>query len=119
MQPSEFSEFRERLERKARELVGALRDRDSIAVEWSPDDVDQMGMAIERERGALALEASTRVLRQVREALQRLQAGAYGLCLDCEEEISLKRLRAIPWAERCVRCQEKEDNHQVCFSQAA
>ena len=46
-------------------------------------------------------------LRQIQEALDRLQLGDYGLCLACEEPIPAKRLQALPWAKYCVGCQEK------------
>jgi|SRR5438067_3202921 len=46
-------------------------------------------------------------LRQIQEALDRLQLGDYGSCLSCEEEIPPKRLQALPWAKYCVKCQEK------------
>jgi DnaK suppressor protein len=46
-------------------------------------------------------------LRQIQEALDRLQLGDYGICLSCEEPIPLKRLKALPWAKYCVPCQEK------------
>ena len=45
-------------------------------------------------------------LRLVDEALDRLEAGDYGVCLRCEEQIPAKRLRALPWARYCVPCQE-------------
>lgn len=44
-------------------------------------------------------------LRQVEEALDRLDSGDYGVCLSCEEPIAAKRLNAIPWARYCVTCQ--------------
>ena len=46
-------------------------------------------------------------LRQIQEALDRLQLGDYGICLSCEEAIPPKRLQALPWAKYCVKCQEK------------
>lgn len=46
-------------------------------------------------------------LRLVDEALERLDTGDFGLCLECENPIPEKRLRAIPWARYCVSCQEK------------
>lgn len=46
-------------------------------------------------------------LRQIQEALDRLQLGDYGICLSCDEPIPLKRLQALPWAKYCVPCQEK------------
>jgi DnaK suppressor protein len=48
-----------------------------------------------------------RQLRLVEEALDRLDAGDYGICLSCDEPIAEKRLRALPWARYCVGCQEK------------
>src|SRR5271157_3071220 len=45
-------------------------------------------------------------LRLIEEALDRLSSGDYGICLSCEEPIPDKRLRALPWARYCVRCQE-------------
>ena len=109
MDTKQHAEFREHLERKAKEVAGALRAREVIAVECASDAVDQLKMAVEREMGALALQSGTEVLRQIRVALQRMQTGSYGLCIRCEEEIPLKRLQALPWAVRCVRCQEAED----------
>jgi DnaK suppressor protein len=47
-----------------------------------------------------------RQLRLVEEALDRLDAGDYGICLACDEPIPEKRLRALPWARYCVACQE-------------
>ena len=45
-------------------------------------------------------------LRLVEEALDRLEAGDFGTCLNCEEPIPTKRLRALPWARYCIPCQE-------------
>ena len=45
-------------------------------------------------------------LRLVDEALDRLTAGDYGICLACEERIAPKRLRAVSWARYCVSCQD-------------
>jgi DnaK suppressor protein len=109
MQPDRYSEFRPLLEEKAAELMKTLRGRELIAVERAPDAIDEWTQAADRELNALALHSVSSLLRQVRAALERMKQGTYGLCARCEEEISLKRLRAVPWAERCVRCQEQED----------
>ena len=45
-------------------------------------------------------------LRQVEDALKRLELGDYGRCLGCGGAIPLKRLQAIPWARFCVDCQD-------------
>lgn len=46
-------------------------------------------------------------LRQIQEALDRLQLGEYGICLSCDCEIAPKRLKALPWAKYCVACQDR------------
>jgi DnaK suppressor protein len=48
-----------------------------------------------------------KLLREVEDALRRIERGTYGICHDCEEPISAKRLDAVPWAKYCVTCQEQ------------
>jgi DnaK suppressor protein len=48
-------------------------------------------------------------LQRIREALVRLDAGAYGYCAECAGEISEKRLRALPFAVRCTACEEAHE----------
>ena len=43
----------------------------------------------------------------------RLHAGDYGVCHECEEEIPEKRLRALPFANRCLTCQESAEHLQL------
>jgi DnaK suppressor protein len=43
-------------------------------------------------------------MRAVQQALERLNAGTYGVCLECGEPIPRERLRAVPEATTCVRC---------------
>jgi DnaK suppressor protein len=109
MQSNPYAEFQGLLEKKAAELEQTLRDRKAIAVERTPDAIDEWSLAADREMHALALQSVTELLRRVRAAQQRMRDGMYGMCIRCDGEISLKRLRAVPWAERCVHCQEKED----------
>jgi RNA polymerase-binding transcription factor DksA len=54
--------------------------------------------------------ASSAERRELIDAMNRLRHGSYGTCLDCDETISLARLRMLPQAQRCVSCQEEMDN---------
>jgi len=63
----------------------------------------------ERAREISIMEMRNRVRQQIDEALVRLGEGNYGLCSDCGVEISEKRLKAVPFARRCVACQEKQE----------
>ena len=42
-------------------------------------------------------------------ALERIKDGTYGTCVNCGEELQLKRLEAVPWARHCFPCQEKQE----------
>ncbi len=53
-----------------------------------------------------------RVVYQIDEALKRMEDSSYGLCLTCEKPISKKRLKAVPFAQYCIECQEKEEQTQ-------
>jgi DnaK suppressor protein len=55
-------------------------------------------------------------LRLVDEALDRIAAGDYGVCPNCDESIAQKRLQAIPWAKYCVSCQEQLTESEEEFS---
>lgn len=48
-----------------------------------------------------------REMKRIDAALARLATGDYGICLDCGNAIPARRLEAIPWAERCVACEER------------
>ncbi len=101
---------RDILETKQAELMGVLRNRDGIAIEKSADQMDEIQYASERDLAIRNVDRDSKLLRQVKAALTRIHAGHFGTCLDCEEAISPKRLAAVPWAMRCIRCQEVSDS---------
>src|SRR5450755_2667382 len=47
-----------------------------------------------------------KLLREIADALRRMDQGSYGVCMECDEPISGKRLDAVPWAKYCVTCQQ-------------
>src|ERR1700749_1659503 len=51
-----------------------------------------------------------KLLREISGALHRIDQETYGICAECEEPISAKRLDAVPWARYCITCQEKIAN---------
>ncbi len=109
MTRSEVNRFRKILEARQSELAKVLRNREGIVIEKSADALDEVQHATERELAIRNLDRDSHLLRNVRGALQRMDEGSYGTCLHCEEEISPKRLDAVPWAGYCIRCQEIAD----------
>ncbi len=103
------------LEAKLRELTQSREWRDSIAVGNNADPLDTTQWALDLEMTTRGLDRNATLVRQIRAAIDRVNQGDYGMCLDCEEPISHKRLAAVPWAALCIGCQERADraNHGV------
>lgn len=95
------------------ELERTLRGREVIAVNTSADLFDQIQNAAERDMAVGSLERESSQLGKVRAALRRIHQSTFGTCLNCEEEISPRRLAAVPWAALCLNCQEAEDRHEI------
>lgn len=109
MTKAELNKFKQILEAKQAELEQAVRDREGIAIEKSPDALDEVQHAAERELAIRNLDRESNLLRNVRAALRRIDEGGYGVCLHCEEDINVKRLNAVPWTPFCITCQELAD----------
>jgi DnaK suppressor protein len=106
---AEMSEFQEMLERKEAELVRVLRRRDNIAIEKSADQMDESQYALERDLAIRNVDRESTLLRDVKTALRRIRDGSFGTCTECDCVISPKRLAAVPWAPRCIQCQNAFD----------
>jgi len=108
----DLNRYRSVLEAKQAELVRQLRNRDGIAIEKCPDALDEVQHAIERELVVRNLDRDSNLLRNVHGALGLIAEGNFGVCVQCEEDISPKRLAAVPWTPFCIRCQEIADRSQ-------
>jgi DnaK suppressor protein len=113
----EVKKYKEILEAKRRELEGNVRNREGIVIEKTPDALDEVQHAGERELAIRNLDRETNLLRNVRGALARIEDGSYSVCLHCEEDINPKRLNAVPWAPYCITCQEMADRRKEEFSE--
>jgi len=107
--PTGMCGFEEILERKQAELVRVLRKREGIAIEKSADQLDEIQYASERDLEIRNVDRESHLLRQVKAALRRIHDGSFGTCIECECAISPKRLAAVPWASRCIQCQDAAD----------
>jgi len=112
MTKTELNKYKQLLETKQAELAGGLRNREGIAIEKTADALDEVQLAGERELAIRNLDRESNLLRNVRSALGRMADGSYGVCLHCEEDISAKRLNAVPWTAYCIKCQEAADRHE-------
>ncbi len=118
MTKTEVNKYQKILLAKQADLETMVRNRDGIAIEKSPDALDEVQHAAERELAIRNLDRDSNLLRNVRGALRRIEDGSFGTCLHCEEDISPKRLNAVPWTPYCIQCQEMADRNQEAGEEA-
>ena len=109
MTKTELSAFRMALENRQTDLGNGNRNREALAIETSSDELDRIQQASDRDYAMSNLERNSNRLREVRTALRRIDAGTFGICVDCEGSINPVRLAAVPWASSCIVCQEAAD----------
>jgi RNA polymerase-binding protein DksA len=107
-------ELKTRLRDRAEQLREEVQRTRAKSIEENPGAVAERARDAEDDSFATLvvdtnlteIERDVDELRMIDSALQRISAGSYGNCLDCGQEIPIKRLQAEPTAERCVQCQE-------------
>jgi RNA polymerase-binding protein DksA len=107
----------ERIAESYRDTRSDVRDRIPAANEASAinDDNDPHDEADEALRTQLADlrvsldEREARLAQLMEEALRRMAEGTYGKCVDCGNDIEWSRLKAMPWAQRDIDCQEAHE----------
>lgn len=120
----DLKNFEERLLEERKKLLGQLgylertlnktqRDSAGDLSAYSFHMADMGTDAMEREKAFLFASSEGRLLYELDQALRRLYRSEYGICASCGKEIGKARLEAIPHANYCVSCQEKQEkeNH--------
>lgn len=104
------SNYRKMLEKKAEEVRQSMSAQKAAQVVSRLDvPSDEGDLSQHHHEEWIFLNRNTidmKLLREISDALHRVETGGYGICLECEEPISTKRLDAVPWARYCVTCQE-------------
>ena len=109
MTKNQEKKVREQLLAKLAELSGQRNRREDLIADWSNDPMDQIQSRADLDMAVSFVNTDFQTRRAIEKALKRLDAGDYGICEDCEEEINPKRLEAIPWTTMCVACREVHD----------
>ncbi len=94
---------------KSSELRTRHNRREDIAIEKSAEALDEIQQSEERVLALDSLNRNWAMSALISEALERIENQTYGYCAECEEQISEKRLNALPWAKYCISCQEARD----------
>lgn len=98
-----------------REITKSLKNGANTALinEPSGDIYDQASSERDRELGLLLGDREREKVHAIDEALLRINEDEYGICEECEEEIPLGRLKAMPFARHCVKCKSDLEKLQA------
>lgn len=117
MQAHSYDALRERLEKKKEELTVRLeRITNNLRRGYHPDSKERAKELEDSEVvDALGNEARAEI-RNISAALQRMEAGEYGICVECGTEIDLARINAHPYAKKCIDCARLEEERSARYS---
>jgi DnaK suppressor protein len=101
----------EAIEYLHKENPGSLKDETGELVSGSADQhmADTGTETVDREIDYTLEESDGRLLMAIDAALARIDAGTYGICVNCGAQIAPERLEAMPWATLCIDCKRKEE----------
>ncbi len=113
MKKEELQEFKQLLIKRARGLLkdidGYEADIKEIEGRRSLDWIDKVADEAPIEVLEILGGRQRQEIAQIEEALERIEDGSYGKCVNCGRDISTRRLRAIPFALQCIECKRGEE----------
>lgn len=109
-----FRPLLEHLQHRRNEITGQVNHleqdlREEIADNQNiPGDMADHGSGELSQHLSVTLMENDRIeLERIEKAISRIESGAYGQCEVCQKAIPMARLKAIPWATRCINCQSR------------
>jgi DnaK suppressor protein len=81
-------------------------------VDNSPDPLDRASFEFNRSTALRIRDRESMLIHKIRNSLEDIQNGEYGICEDCGKAIAIERLKARPVARRCIRCKTQQENFE-------
>jgi DnaK suppressor protein len=112
MRKRELNSFRKLLTRRLEQLLmEAEKTRNTVKSNEEPssDPMDQASDNVERDFMLRLRDRESKLIDKIKEALERIENGTFGICEECGEQISVKRLRARPMTTLCIECKHEQE----------
>ena len=74
-----------------------------------PDPTDRASLEADRNFMLRIRDRESKLIKKIKRALQRIEDGTFGMCEECGEDVSVKRLKARPVTTQCIDCKTKEE----------
>ena len=100
------------LQQQLQEILSESRDAVQELTEVRELDADQLDLAVtesDRDFTLRLADRERRLLRKIKTAMERMQAGEYGVCESCGSPITFQRLMARPVAKQCIDCKTEAE----------
>ena len=107
--------FKELLTKRLNELLNEANKTVSGMTDQRenyPDPTDRASMESDRNFTLRIRDRERKLISKIREALDKIEEGTFGICEECGEEISTKRLEARPVTSLCIECKKKQENEE-------
>jgi len=107
--------FRELLNERIDELLSQANETVSGMTshkENLPDPSDRATLESDRNFTLRIRDRERKLIGKIKEALERIELGTYGICEDCGEEISTERLKARPVTTLCIDCKKTQETEE-------
>jgi DnaK suppressor protein len=111
MNKKDLKRFKTALEQKRDSILNTTGKKthwDNMEDTRHGDFVDQASDDNEVHVNLRLLQTDAKLLRAIEAAIERIDKGLYGICTNCDQEISVARLNAVPWTSVCIACKEKK-----------
>jgi len=112
MKKKDVNYFKDFLNNRLEELLSHADDTVSGMTqpkENFPDPTDRASLESERNFMLRIRDRENKLIKKIRSALDRIENGTFGVCEECGENISIKRLKARPVTTQCIDCKTKEE----------
>ena len=110
MKKIELAYFKSILESELRELemkAGGTVSASIFANHYTSDPLDRAAMDTDISTIMRIRDRESRLMKKIKESLDKIEDETYGICEMCEEDISIARLKARPVAKYCIKCKTK------------
>lgn len=119
MNQKDLKRFKKLLDDSKREVLQRARktlaDEATFDTDDLPDEIDLASSEYQQSMVFRLRDREKYLLEKIEKALMRIDDGSYGVCEECEEDISVKRMEARPVTTLCIRCKEEQEKEEKSY----
>ena len=120
MNKKDVTRFKKLLEERKAAILGIINNTKEQGLGFNSEDLaDEIDLASSEADQSLNLRLRDRervLLKKIERTLEKMEEGIFGVCEQCGEDISIKRLEARPVTDLCIRCKEEQEKVEKGFA---